>query len=126
MPAWGPLALKGFAAASKTLPVKPIVDHVAKSAGEARVRRQTLRRDREHAERLARQVGGKLAKVSLRGSPELHLVVWKDGVPFAAFPHVEGDLADLPELQHIPEELLYDPRPNRLPRQARRAAKRKV
>ena len=126
MPAWGPLAVKGLAAASKFVPVKPIVDNVAKSAGEVRARLQTQRRDREHAERLARQVGGKLAEVSLRGSSELHLVVWKDGVPFAAFPHVEGDLADRPELQHIPPELLFDPPPNKLPRHARRAAKRSV
>jgi hypothetical protein len=126
MPAWGPLALKGLAAASKVVPVKPIVDNVAKSAGQARTRRQALRREREHAERLARQVGGKLAEVSLRGSPELHLVVWKDGVPFAAFPHVEGELAGRPELQDIPEELLYDPPPNKLPRHARRAARRSV
>jgi hypothetical protein len=118
--------MKGMAVASKVVPVKPVVDSVAKSAGEARARRQVVRRDREHAERLARQVGGKLAEVSLRGSSESHLVVWKDGTPFAAFPHVEGELADRPELQDVPESLLYDPPPPKLPRHARRAAKRQV
>jgi hypothetical protein len=125
MPAWGPLAVKGLAAASKVVPVKPVVESVAKSAGEARARRQAVRREREHAERLARQVGGKLAEVSLRGSAESHLVVWKDGAPFAAFPHVEGELAERPELEAIPEDLLYEPPPHKLPRHARRAAKRR-
>jgi hypothetical protein len=120
------LALKGLAAASKIVPVMPIVDDIVKSAREARAHRQSLRRDREHAERLARQVGGKLAEVSLCGSREVHLVVWKDGLPFSAYPPVEGELADRPELQEIPEELLYDPPPNRLPRHARRATKGEV
>ena len=71
------------------------------------------------------QVLGKLAEVSLRGSAESHLVVWKDGAPFAAFPHVEGELADRSELQNIPEDLLYEPPPPKLPRHARRAAKRR-
>ena len=117
--------MKGLTAASKVVPVKPVVESVAKSAGEARARRQTVRSEREHAARLARQVGGKLAEVYIRGSAESHLVVSKNGAPLAAFPHVEGDLAERPELQDLPEDLLYDPPPPKLPRHARRAAKRR-
>jgi hypothetical protein len=124
MPAWGVLTTKGLAAVSKVVPVKPVVESAGKAAAEATARRRARRTQREHAERLARQVGGQLAEVSLRGSSETHVVVWKDGVPFASYPHVEGDLAERPELQNIPHELLFDPPSVKLPRHARRAPRR--
>lgn len=63
--------------------------------------------------------------MSLRGSHETHLVVVKDGEPFAAYPDVDGDLAGRPELQGLSQEMLYDPPPAKLPRHARRGAKRR-
>jgi hypothetical protein len=124
MPAWIPLVGKAAVAVAKVVPAKPVVDAVAKVTTDAAATRRKKREQREHAERLARQVGGKLSETSLVGSQHVHLVVWKDGKPFAAFPHTEGSLTERPELAAFPEDLLFDPPPARLPRHARKSKKR--
>ena len=51
---------------------------------------------RDRALKLARQMGGRMSEDTIIGG-EPHFVVWKDGRPIEAFPHVE-DLAGRPEL----------------------------
>ena len=65
------------------------------------------RADRLLAVRLARQIQGRWsADTIIAGKP--HQVVWKDGVPVEAFPHVE-DLELRPELRDFDERLLKVP-----------------
>jgi hypothetical protein len=53
-----------------------------------------------------------VSEAILIGSPErTHWIVWRDGRPTAAFPHVEGDLAERDELQHVTDEDRVDPPP---------------
>jgi hypothetical protein len=70
---------------------------------------QAARKQRQLAHKLARQVHGQLSKAVFIGSTEHHLVVWKDGVPMAAFPPVEGDLAERSELAHVTDADRFDP-----------------
>jgi hypothetical protein len=66
---------------------------------------------RDRAVKLARQIGGTLSEDTIiRGEP--HFVVWKDGKPVQAFPHVE-DLASRPELSGFDPQLARPPRPPR-------------
>ena len=51
---------------------------------------------RDRAIKLARQIGGRYSEDTIIGG-EPHFVVWKDGKPVQAFPHVE-DVAARPEL----------------------------
>src|SRR5215218_7998287 len=68
------------------------------------------------ANKLARQVGGRFSEDTIiDGEP--HFVVWKDGAPIRAFPHVE-DLANQTELRH------FDPRLAHMPPLDRRARRR--
>ena len=84
----------------------------AGGAGKARDARR-VRADREvHRDRaiaLARQVHGHLTESILIGSDHRHWIVWKEGVPIAAFPDVRGDLASRTELSHGEEADLKDP-----------------
>jgi hypothetical protein len=98
---------------------------VAVSAGAAAAKRagpiiqqryggwRDRRIDRDRAIKLARQMGGRYSEDTILGGVP-HYVVWKDGKPVQAFPHVEN-LADRPELNG------FDPRLAKEPRQPRRA-----
>jgi len=70
---------------------------------------------RDRALKLARQLGGRLSEETIiAGEP--HYVVWKDGRPVEAFPHVD-DLAARPELAGFDAQYAREPRqPRRLPR----------
>jgi hypothetical protein len=119
MPTWTHAA----ASTAKKLVLSPTGRKVAQQAAAAASRRvasgdwskvsqwQDARRQRDLAHRFARQVHGRLSEAVFLGSRQAHLVVWKDGVPLAAFPPVEGDLAEKAELRHVTEEDRFDPRP---------------
>jgi hypothetical protein len=70
------------------------------------------RADRMLAVRLARQIQGRYSENTIIGGVP-HSVVWKDGVPVEAFPHVE-DLELRPELRDFDERLLKVPPPERM------------
>ncbi len=71
--------------------------------------------DRDRALKLARQMGGRISEDTIiAGEP--HFVVWKDGRPVEAFPHV-ADLAARPELAGFDPAYARDPaQPRRRPR----------
>lgn len=63
---------------------------------------------RDRAVKLARQMGGQLSEDTIiAGEP--HFVVWKDGKPVEAFPHVD-DLATRPELTGFDAKYARAPR----------------
>lgn len=67
--------------------------------------------DRDRAIKLARQLQGRYSRDTIiDGKP--HFVVWKDGKPVQAFPHV-ADLAERPELQGFDPRLAHEPPPER-------------
>jgi hypothetical protein len=66
------------------------------------------------AVRLARQIQGRYSADTIIGGKPHH-VVWKDGVPVEAFPHVT-DLELRPELRDFDQRLLKVPPPERGPR----------
>ena len=81
-------------------------------AGAGRVTRsQASRAQWTLATKLARQVHGQLSEAVFIGSAQEHWVVWKDGVPIAAFPPVDGDLASKDELRHVTDDDRFDPPP---------------
>jgi len=62
---------------------------------------------RDRAMRLAQQIGGRVSEHTIiDGEP--HVVVWKDGKPVQAFPHVD-ELAGRPELAGFDERLATEP-----------------
>ena len=67
--------------------------------------------DRDRAIKLARQLGGRYSEDTIIGGVP-HFVVWKDGKPVEAFPHVD-DLAARPELQGFDARLALEPKPPR-------------
>lgn len=67
------------------------------------------RKQRDLAYKLARQVHGQLSEAVFVESDSTHLVVWKDDVPLAAFPAVEGDLAKRAELKHVAADDRFEP-----------------
>jgi hypothetical protein len=81
------VAVSAGAAAARR--VGPIVQHRYADWRDRRV-------DRDRAIKLARQLGGRYSEDTIIGG-EPHFVVWKDGKPVQAFPHVE-DVAARPEL----------------------------
>lgn len=117
MSAWGTIA----ATAAKRLADSPAGRKVAQEAAGAVSRAvasggsgvagkwQSARRQRDLATKLARQVRGQLSEAVFIGSTQAHWVVWKDGVPMAAFPPVEGDLTERVELQHVTDDDRFDP-----------------
>jgi hypothetical protein len=66
---------------------------------------------RDRAIKLARQIGGRYSEDTIIGG-EPHFVVWKNGRPVQAFPHVD-DLADRPELAGFDQSLARAPGPPR-------------
>jgi hypothetical protein len=63
---------------------------------------------RDRALKLARQMGGRVSEDTIiAGEP--HFVVWKDGKPVQAFPHVD-DLAARPELAGFDAKYAREPR----------------
>jgi hypothetical protein len=75
------------------------------------------RAHRDRAIKLARQIRGRWSEDTIIGG-EPHHVVWKDGVPVEAFPHVE-DLELRPELRDFDERLAKTPPPERERRRLR-------
>ena len=82
---------------------------VGKSGGKTYGRWQTDRKQRELAYKLACQVHGQLSEAVFVGSDQTHLVVWKDDLPLAAFPAVEGGLVERSELKHVRPEDRFEP-----------------
>src|ERR671910_837655 len=88
---------------------------IAVSAGGAAARRagpiaqeryghwRDRRVQRDRGIKLARQIGGRYSEETIIGG-EPHFVVWKDGKPVQAFPHVD-DIAARPELTGFDESL---------------------
>ena len=72
------------------------------------------RLNRDRAIKLARQIRGRYSEDTIIGG-EPHCVVWKDGVPVEAFPHVD-DLELRPELRDFDERLAKPPPPDPPPR----------
>lgn len=118
MPIWGPAA----AAAAKKIAASPASRKIAQQAaavvaqgvskgGASRFgSAQAARKQRALAESLARQVHGQLSRaVFIGGSTDEHWVVWKDQLPLAAFPPVDGDLAAKPELAHVTDADRFEP-----------------
>ena len=117
MPVWGLAA----AAAAKKLAFSPAgrkvaqqaAGVVAKAVGKAGAGRagtmQASRKQRGLAYKLARQLHGQLSLAVFIGSDQDHWVVWKDGVPLAAFPPVDGDLAEKSELAHVTDDDRFEP-----------------
>jgi hypothetical protein len=107
--------VRGLAASAGAAAAKQLVPAAQERYGGWRDRR--LYRDR--AVKLARQIGGRYSRNTIiDGEP--HFVVWKDGTPVRAFPHVD-ELAARPELQRFDERFAHDPPPERhVPRPRRR------
>ena len=115
MPVWGlatvaakvvanPMARKAAQQAAGA-----VAQAVGKSGAATVGKAQAARRQRTLAHTLARQVHGQLSKAVFIGSADEHWVVWKDGVPMAAFPSVEGDLAEKAELAHVTDSDRFEP-----------------
>jgi hypothetical protein len=114
---------KSIAAIAKAAVRNKAVRGIAVSAGAAAARhvgpiaqeRYAHWRDRrvyrDRAVKLARQIGGRYSEETIIGG-EPHFVVWKDGKPVEAFPHVD-DLASRPELAGFDQSLTHTPRPPR-------------
>jgi hypothetical protein len=112
-------AAKSIAAMARAALQNKAVRAVAVSAGAAAARRvgpiaqerYTVWRDRrvhrDRAIKLARQIGGRYSEETIIGG-EPHFVVWKNGKPVQAFPHVE-DVAARPEVADFDQSLLRTP-----------------
>jgi hypothetical protein len=117
-------ASKSIAAMARAAVRNKAVRGIAVSAGAAAARhvgpiaqeRYAHWRDRrvyrDRAVKLARQIGGRYSEETIIGG-EPHFVVWKDGEPVEAFPHVD-DVASRPELAGFDQSLTRAPRPPRL------------
>jgi hypothetical protein len=113
-------APRAIAAAAKAAAKNKAVRGLALSAGAAAAKRagpiaqqryttwRDRRIDKDRAIKLARQLQGRYSEDTIIGGRP-HYVVWKDGAPVAAFPHVE-DLATRPELQGFDPRLAREPR----------------
>jgi hypothetical protein len=100
-------AVRGMAATAGAAAAKKLAPIAQEHYGKWRDRRV----DRDRAIKLARQVGGRFSEDTIiDGEP--HFVVWRQGAPIRAFPHVE-DLADRPELRHFDARLAKAPPPLR-------------
>jgi hypothetical protein len=112
-----------IAAAARAAARNKTVQRVAMTAGVAAAKKgsplaqaryaawRDRRVDRDRAVKLARQLNAAYSSDTIiDGKP--HFVVWKDGEPVAAFPHVEG-LATRPELQGFDPSLAVEPKPRR-------------
>jgi hypothetical protein len=120
---------RAIAAAARAAARNKVVRGLAASAGAAAAKHvgpiaqqrygswRDRRVDRDRAVKLARQLGGRYSQDTIiDGEP--HFVVWKDGAPVRAFPHVD-DLAARPELDGFDARLAHEPPPERQPRSKR-------
>jgi hypothetical protein len=98
-------AVRGIAVSAGAAAAKHAVPAAQQRYGHWRDRR--VHRDR--AVKLARQMGGRYSEDTIIGG-EPHFVVWKDGKPVQAFPHVE-DLQSRPELAGFEAALATAPPP---------------
>ena len=116
-------ATTAIAAAARAAARNKVVQGLAASAGAAAAKHvgpiaqqrygtwRDRRVDRDRAIKLARQIKGRYSQDTIiAGEP--HFVVWKDGKPVQAFPHVD-DLASRPELDGFDERLAHEPPPER-------------
>jgi hypothetical protein len=116
-------AARAIASAARAAAKNKTVRRVAMTAGVAAAKRggpvvqaryaawRDRRVDRDRAVKLARQLGATYSTDTIiDGTP--HFVVWKDGKPIEAFPHVD-DLAARPELQGFDQSLAVEPKPPR-------------
>ncbi|HKH30881.1 MAG TPA: hypothetical protein VKA45_07495 [Gaiellaceae bacterium] len=112
-----------IAAAARAAARNKVVQGLAASAGAAAAKHagpiaqqryaawRDRRVDRDRAIKLARQLRGRYSQDTIiDGVP--HFVVWKDGAPIAAFPHVD-QLETRPELQGFDTRLTREPPPQR-------------
>jgi hypothetical protein len=107
----GNKAVRGIAVSAGAAAARKIAPIAQERYGAWRDRR--VHRDR--AVKLARQIGGRYSDDTIIGG-EPHVVVWKDGRPVEAFPHVD-DIAARPELAGFDQSLLQaPPAPRRRPR----------
>jgi hypothetical protein len=110
---------KSIAAMARAALRNKAVRAVAASAGAAAARKvgpiaqerygawRDRRVFRDRALKLARQIGGRYSEDTIiDGEP--HFVVWKDGRPVEAFPHVD-DIAGRRELAGFDQSLLHAP-----------------
>jgi hypothetical protein len=116
-------AAKNIATAARAVARnKAVQGAAAAAAAKAAARAEPLLRERwdrwsgrrahrDRAIKLARQIRGRWSEDTIIGG-EPHHVVWKDGVPVEAFPHVE-DLELRPELRDFDERLAKTPPPER-------------
>lgn len=114
---------RAAASAARTLAASPggrraleaAAGAVATAVGQAGAgsvtRSQAARTQWSLACKLARQVHGQLSEAVFIGSAQEHWVVWKDGIPLAAFPPVDGDLASKAELRHVTDDDRFEPPP---------------
>jgi hypothetical protein len=116
-------AAKTIAAAARAAARNKALRGLATTAGAAAAKKlapiakqhyagwRDRRVDRDRAISLARQMQGRYSENTIiDGEP--HYVVWKDGAPVIAFPHV-SDLASRPELKGFDERLAHVPPPAR-------------
>ncbi len=111
--------------------VKKVVEVATKAIGDAAAgvlpavsRGRELRRARTAAEDYARKIEGRYTDVRIDGSEhEKHYVVWtKDGTPVRAFPSVDGELAELRDVQLVAPSQLQSPPPRQSRRRLRRGS----
>jgi hypothetical protein len=123
-------ATSAIAAAARAAARNKAIQGIALSAGAAAAKRagpiaqqryatwRDRRIDKDRAVKLARQLQGRYSQDTIiDGRP--HYVVWKDGTPIQAFPHVD-DLATRPELQGFDPRLAHEPPPERRERRRRK------
>ena len=107
-----PTATGSRSCCSSALLAAPAALAAARHVGPIAQERYAAWRDRrvyrDRAVKLARQMGGTLSEDTIiAGEP--HFVVWKDGKPVEAFPHVD-DLAARPELAGFDAAYAREPR----------------
>jgi hypothetical protein len=114
-----------IATAAKAAARNKVVQGLAASAGAAAAKHvgpiaqqryatwRDRRVDRDRAIKLARQIKGRYSEDTIiDGEP--HFVVWREGTPIQAFPHVD-QLATRPELQGFDASLAREPRRRKRP-----------
>jgi hypothetical protein len=118
-------ARRTIATAAKAAARNKVVQGLAASAGAAAAKHvgpiaqqryatwRDRRVDRDRAIKLARQIKGRYSEDTIiDGEP--HFVVWREGTPIQAFPHVD-QLATRPELQGFDASLAREPRRRKRP-----------